>query len=451
MRLAQGSVILATLIAGVSYTSERGESRVTFLTAPVERGAITTVVKATGALEAVLTVDVGSQLSGRIAEVFVNFNDAVETGQPLAQLDQEIFVARVNEAAAALKVASATALVGKAALEKAVAEVANAQAAKKLAEAQSAATKARQDEMERDLARKLALERTGSGTERELTQARAQRDSAAADFVASIEQIDMKKEAIAIAEAEQRMAEANIQNALAVVEQKQAALDQARLDVERTVLRAPMDGIILKRDVNPGQTVAVSLEAKTLFRIVNDLRAMEVHAKIDEADVGELKTGQTAFFTVDAFPERTFTGRVVQIRKSPEVQQNVVNYTAIISAPNPDLLLLPGMTASLRIVISDTGESLKIPNQALRFRLDGSPRDSEARHGDQAGASAEISKTVWTLSEDGRPIPVVVKLGVSDEQSTQVVGGSLFSGQRLIVGKTNLANKSGFFGVRLGF
>jgi HlyD family secretion protein len=332
-----------------------------------------------------------------------------------------------------------------------MAEVANAQAAKKLAEAQSAAARARQDEMERDFARKLALERTGSGTERELTQARSQRDTAAADLVASIEQINMKEEAIAMAVAERRMAEANVENALAVVEQKQAALDQARLDVERTVLRAPMDGTIMKRDVNPGQTVAVSLEAKTLFRIVNDLREMEVHAKVDEADVGTLRTGQTAFFTVDAFPERTFTGRVVQIRKSPEVQQNVVSYTAIISAPNPDLLLLPGMTASLRIVINDTGNSLKIPSQALRFRPEGGALGTEQRHGDEAVPSAENSGTVWALSENGRPIPIAVKLGVSDEQSTQVIEGSLFQNQRVIIGKVKSTNRASPFGIRLGF
>ena len=215
------------------------------------------------------------------------------------------------------------------------------------------------------------LARTGSGTDRDLTQVQALRDAGAADLRASVEQIQMKAEAIAIAEAEVHMAEANLENAQAIVEQKQAALDQAELDLDRTVIRAPIDGIIIKRDVNPGQTVAVSLEAKTLFKIANDLREMEVHGKIDEADVGQLKVGQTAQFTVDAYPDQTFRGRVQQIRKSPEVVQNVVTYTTIISAPNPDLLLLPGMTAQLRIVVSDSGGILKIPSQALRFRPNG--------------------------------------------------------------------------------
>src|SRR5215472_361365 len=372
MRFAVVAALFCPLILGLGYTYSQQSSAEAFLTAPVERGSIATLVKASGTIEAVVSVDVSSQLSGRIAQVFVSFNDTVTAGQPIAQIDPEIFAARVNEAKAALKVAKATAEVQKAALERAKVAVANAQTAEKLAEEQSAANKARQDELEREFLRKVALVRTGAGTERDLTQVRALRDAGAADLRASLDQIQMKTQAIAIAEAERQMAEANLENAQAVVEQKQAALDQAELDLDRTVLRAPIDGIIIKRDVNPGQTVAVSLEAKTLFTIANDLREMEVHGKIDEADVGQLKTGQAAQFTVDAYPDRVFSGKVTQIRKSPEVVQNVVTYTAIISAPNPDLLLLPGMTAQLRITVSDTEDVLKIPGQALRFR----PKDA---------------------------------------------------------------------------
>jgi HlyD family secretion protein len=328
--------------------------------------------------------------------------------------------------------------------------VLNARTAKKLAEAQSAAAQAKQDELEKDLQRKLELARTGSGTERELGQVRAQRDAGAADLRASLEQIQMKEEAIAIAEAEQQMAEANLDNAQAVVEQRQAALDQARLDLDRTVLRAPIDGIIIKRDVNPGQTVAVSLEAKTLFKIANDLREMEVHGKIDEADVGQLKVGQTAQFTVDAYPDRTFSGQVLQIRKSPEVVQNVVTYTALISAPNPDLLLLPGMTAQLRIVVSDTGDTLKIPSQALRFRPNSAGLASDRQNANQA-TSSEGSPTVWLVGENGRPEPVAVMLGASDDNSTALLEGPLAEGQQLIVGVANSQKQRGHFGLRLGF
>jgi HlyD family secretion protein len=452
MRLAIVAILLCIAIAGLGYTYSQEGSAPTYITAPVERGTISTLVKASGTVEAVVTVDVSSQLSGRIAEVFVNFNDAVRAGQPIAQIDQEIFAARVNEARAALRVARAAAEVQKAALERAKVTVMNTQTAKRLAEAQSAAFKARQDEFERDLQRKIELARTGSGTTRDLSQVQALRDTGAAELRASVEQIQMKDEAITISEAEQRMAEANLENAQAVVEQRQAALDQAQLDLEHTVLRAPIDGIIIKRDVNPGQTVAVSLEAKTLFKIANDLRQMEVHGKIDEADVGQLKEGQPAQFTVDAYPDQTFKGKVLQVRKSAEVVQNVVTYTAIISAQNPDLLLLPGMTAQLRIVVKDTGEVLKIPSQALRFRPQGASTASvgqSSNGANQAGSTA--SATVWIVGNNGQPIPVAVKLVSSDDNSAALREGALTEGQQLIIGVGNSQNQRSYFGIRLGF
>jgi HlyD family secretion protein len=450
MRFVVVAALFCGLMVGLGYTYSQERSVPTFLTAPVERGSISTLVKASGTVEAVVSVDVSSQLSGRIAEVFVNFNDTIKAGQPIAQVDPEIFSARVNEARAALSVGRATAQVQKAAVERAKVAVVNAETAKKLAEAQSAAAKARQDEVEKDLLRKLTLARTGSVTERELSQVQALREAGAADLRASFEQIQMKAEAIAIAEAEQHMAEANLENAQAVVEQRQAALDQARLDLDRTVLRAPIDGIVIKRDVNPGQTVAVSLEAKTLFKIANDLREMEVHGKTDEADVGQLKVGQTAQFTVDAYPDRIFSGQVLQIRKSPEVVQNVVTYTTIISAPNPDLLLLPGMTAQLRILVSDTGGILKIPSQALRFR----PKDAGPAFSRQVANQATHSKasaTVWLVGDDGRPNPVAVKLGASDDNSAALLESPLREGQQVIIGVANSQNQRGYFGFRLGF
>lgn len=447
MRSVFVAFVICLAMVGLGYSYGPEGSPPALLTAPVERGSISNPVKASGTVEAVVSVDVSSQLSGRIAEVFVNFNDNVKAGQPIAKIDQEIFVARVNEAKASLSVAGANAEVQKAALERARVAVANAQTAKKLAQAQSAANKARQDEAERDLQRKLELARTGSVAEQQVSQVRATRDSGAADLRASLEQIQMKDEAIAIAEAEQRMAEANIKNAQAVVEQNQATLDQAQLDLDRTVLRAPIDGTIIKRDVNPGQTVAVSLEAKTLFTIANDLREMEVHGKIDEADVGQLKVGQATQFTVDAYPDQTFSGRVLQIRKAPEVVQNVVTYTAIVSAPNPDLLLLPGMTAQLRIAVSKTEDVLKIPNQALRFR----PKDAGAAPARQNTNQAINSATVWIVGEHGRPDPIAVRIGASDDDGAALLEGPLDEGQQVIVGVANSQRQAGYFGIRLGF
>jgi len=455
MRFVVVAGLLCASVVGLGYTYGRESSDPTFLTAPVERGSISTLVKASGTVEAVVSVDVSSQLSGRIAEVFVGFNDAVAAGQPIAQIDPEIFAARVNEEKAALRVAKANAEVQKATVERAVVAVAIAQMAEKLAKEQSIAIKAKQDELERDLLRKLALVRTGSATARDLSQTQALRDAGAADLRASLEQIEMKTEAIASAEAERHMAEASLENAQAVVGERKAALDQAQFDLDRTVLRAPIDGIIIKRDVNPGQTVAVSLEAKTLFKIANDLREMEVHGKIDEADVGQLKVGQTAQFTVDAYPDRIFTGQVLQIRKAPEVVQNVVTYTAIVSAPNPDLLLLPGMTAELRVVVSDTGRVLKIPSQALRFRPSGFRLSdigpAPAQRSDSQLAASKAPATVWLVGDGGQPKPINVRLGVSDDNSAQLLEGVLAEGQPVIIGVANSKKPRTYFGLRLGF
>jgi HlyD family secretion protein len=177
---------------------------------------------------------------------------------------------------------------------------------------------------------------------------------------------------------------------------------------------------------------------------------MEVHGKIDEADIGKLKAGQTARFSVDAYPDRTFTGKVLQIRKAPETVQNVVTYTAVISAPNPELLLLPGMTAELRILVSDTANVLKIPNQALRFRPELTDFNLE-RQVEQQGSSAGSKATIWIVGRDGHPAPITVHLGQSDDNSTQLLDGPLTKGQPLIVGMGTPQVRTGFLGLRLGF
>jgi HlyD family secretion protein len=394
-------------------------------------------------------VEVSSQLSGRIASVPVNFNDHVMAGQTIAQLDPEMYAAHVNEAKAILRVAQANAQLQKAALQRAKISLDNARTALSRDEDQLAAAQARQDEAERDYQRYKNLSSIGGASNRDFTQTRAQRDAGAADLRALQKQLKMKAEAIAMAEAELSMGEANLQNAEAVVAEKQAGVEQAELDLERTSIRAPIDGVVIKRDVNPGQTVAVSLEAKTLFKIANDLTEMEVHGKIDEADVGQLKVGQRVQFTVDAYPDKTFAGRVLQIRKDPEVVQNVVTYRAIISAPNPELLLLPGMTAVLRITVTDTAEVLKIPNQALRFRSGATSTLEPGRN--PTGSTVGGSGTVWVVGKDGQPTSVVVKLGANDEKSTKLLDGSLSEGQELIVGTIDSQARSGFLGIRLGF
>jgi len=436
-------LLTAAAAAGLFLAFFRGDQAHSYITAPVERGKIATVVRATGTLSPTSTVDVSSELSGRMAEVLVSFNDAVRAGQVLARLDQTTFVAKVREAQAALRIAKAGVQTQRAALERAKAELASAKMAPHVAEANQAALKAKLDETERELQRKIALTRTKTVSTADLTETQARRDAGAADVLAMAEQVKMKLEAIAVAEAETRMAEANLENAKAIVEQKQAELDQANHDLARTEVRSPINGVIIKRDVNPGQTVAVSLEAKMLFNIANDLRQMEVHGKIDEADIGQVKPGQKVEFTVDAYPNRVFTGQVEQVRMAHEVVQNVVTYTVVISATNPEKLLFPGMTASLNIFIHESDDLLKIPNQALRFRPKGEALTTEGPHGGTA--------TVWVVGAHRQPSPVPVTLGRSDDVGTELRSGELSEGEPVIVGLATAGAPPGPFGIRLGF
>jgi HlyD family secretion protein len=414
-----------------------------YITASVERGNIATVVRATGTLNPISTVDVSSELSGRMAEVLVSFNDAVKAGQVLARLDQVIFSAKVKEARANLRIAQAGVRVQQAALERAEAELTTAQMARNVTEANQAALKAKLDETERQLQRKVALTRTQSVSMADLSATQALRDAQAADALAMAEQIKIKTEAIVIAKADIHGAEANLENAEAVVEQKQAALEQTEEDLARTEVRSPIDGVVIKRDVNPGQTVAVSLEAKMLFNIANDLREMEVHGKVDEADIGRVKAGQEVTFTVDAYPNRIFTGRVRQVRMAHEVVQNVVTYTVVISAPNPEQLLFPGMTANLRIVIDESADVLKIPNQVLRFRPEGEEL--------VAKSSGSSSATAWVVGPGQQPSPVPITIGRNDDNGTEVLSGELKEGQQVIVGIATVGAGAGPFGIRLGF
>jgi HlyD family secretion protein len=439
------ALIAAPVIASAAYALTRNSDEKRFITASVERGTITTSVKATGTVEPVITVDVSSQLSGRVAEVLVSDNDEVNKGQVIARLDPDAYDARMSEARAALKVARANALLQGASLQRAEVAVRNAETARAVEEAQLAVLQARQEELERDYQRFLTLSRTGSAAERDMTKARSLRDAGAASLRVGEEQIRLKADAIEIARAEIEMAKANLANAEAVVEQKQAALEQAQVDRERTEIRAPIDGMVIKRDVNPGQTVAVALEAKTLFKIAQDLREMQVRGRIDEADVGKLRVGQTATFMVDAFPDREFTGKVLQIRKSPETKQEVVTYTAIISAPNKDLLLLPGMTATLRVVVTQAESTLTIPSQALRFQPD------HATGATGAAPDVRTVATVWVLDESGTPTSVPVRLGKDDGNSIQVLSDNLRQGQQVIVGVATPRSRTGWVGLRLGY
>jgi len=312
-------------------------------TAKVERGPITASVSATGTLNPVRSVQIGSQVSGQLKELYVDFNDVVKEGQMVARIDPESFELRVRQAQADVEAARATVgtqLAGVGAQRAAVSrEEVNVVEAK------------------RDLDRKQMLFDKGFISA-------ADRDRALALVNTSQEQLKTTRAQLAVAEAQTK-------NAEAVVRQREAQLAQARVDLERTAIRAPVDGVIIRRSVDAGQTVAASLQAPELFILARNLTDMQVEASIDEAEVGRLAIGQRATFTVDSFPGRIFSGEVLQVRKSARVVQNVVTYIAVISAINPDLSLLPGMTANIRVVTEQRPNVLKVPNAALRFRPQG--------------------------------------------------------------------------------
>jgi len=438
MLIATVLFLVTLAIAATGYTyGEKPDSN--YVTAPVERGKITTVVKATGIVNPVVMVDVGSQLSGEISQVLVNYNDTVKAGEVIARVKPDSYIAAVNGAKADLRIAEATKQQQDAALQAAKVAVDNAHTARKLAETQLKAAQIQQKQIENDFKRNLMLAKTKAVSEQVLSQSQSLVNVGVANLEGLQVQLKMKSEAIDAANAQLSMAEANVRSAAAVVEQKQAAVDQAEVNLQQTKIRSPIDGIVIRRVINSGQTVAVSLESKTLFIIADNLDQMQVQGSIDEADIGQIKVGQPATFVVDAYPHKVFSGRVLQIRKFPEVNDNVVTYTTIISARNPGHLLFPGMTARLKIVVAETKATLKIPTRALYFR----PKGYKSSGSERVAAN---EATVWVASGP-EALPVRVTVGKSDNTGTQLLSGSVTAGQRVIVGQTPGTKRSLLFGI----
>jgi HlyD family secretion protein len=338
-----------------------GAAGPSFRVAKVERGNITAVVSASGSLSAVTTVVVGSQISGQIKELFVDFNSQVRKGQLLARIDPETYELKVRQAEADLEAARTQLL--------------NQQANGLTLRSQATRTRIQANDAKSDLDRKESLFDKGfiSG---------AERDKAKFTF-------DAAAEAVTTAEAQIRAGDALVANAAAIVKQREAALAGARVDLARTAIVAPVDGIVISRQVDAGQTVAASLNTPTLFSIAQDLREMQVEVAIDESDISRIRSGQRVTFTVDAYPTRTFEGKVRQIRKAAQTLQNVVTYTVVVATENPNLLLVPGMTANVRIV-ADSREGPQNANAALRFRPPGAvaARDVEPANAANAGGGA---------------------------------------------------------------
>ena len=362
-----------------------GSDELTFTQAPVTTGDIESIVVTTGTLEALNTVVVGSQVSGQIEELNVDFNDVVTEQQLIARIDPRTFEARVLQNQADVKVAEANIV---------------------QREADHSRWQATLAQARRELTRKQGLQEKGHVSASELDQELTNVETAGAQL---------------------RMAAAAITNAEAVLIQRGAALNQSELDLERTYIRSPVAGTVINRTVEVGQTVAASFSAPELFQIAQDLHEMKVEASVDEADSGRIREGQICRFTVDAYPEREFGGRVQQIRKAPDVVQNVVTYRVIITAANNDLSLLPGMTANVEIVLGQKQNVLRVPNAALRFV----PRGQQSTAGPAGagggrptpGGGAEGGRRGAGMMDD-----LLAQLDLSADQRTAI--DELLSAQR---------------------
>lgn len=432
--------IVLLLLAGgtfLVYRSWSGSKRLHYRTVRIERGLITSTTSATGTLNAVVTVQVGSQLTGMVKDLYADFNARVKRGQLIARIDPATFEARLQQAKADLENARANVMNQRAAVAKTEAQMANARAALEAAKANLVRAEVGVRDARIKYESRAVLFKEGGISQEEYDSAQANYDSAVAGLEAAQAQRQAAEALIRSAEAELQVAKAQLVAAEAAVEQKKAAVIQAQVDLDHTYIRAPVDGVVISRNVDVGQTVAASLQAPTLFVIAQDLTRMQVNASVSEADVSKVQVGQEATFTVDAFPGQTFTGMVFQIRKAPVIQQNVVTYDVIIRVDNPDLKLLPGMTANVSMLVAKRENVLKLPLAALRFR----PEDGGGRPGRglQAGEASSPKRgeqdetRVWILAE-GRLRPIPVKLGISDGNFIEILGGDLKEGQGVIVG-----------------
>jgi len=345
----------------------------------VEQGPLVTAVSTTGTVNAVTTVTVGSQLSGQIKELMADFNSEVKAGQLIAKLDQSQLIARLNQAQADKAAAVAQVTQQKAAAERAKADIESAKAA--LANMRAAVVRAdvAVKDAERDHKRRQDLLPKGIVTQSDADKAQALLETTRSAAISARAQVDSAEAALAASYSLAQVAQAQIVSAEATVAQREAALQQVKVDIDRSEIRSPIDGVVVQRSVDVGQTVAASLQAPTIFTIAEDLRRMEVYASVDEADSGRVRVGQDVTFTVTSFPADTFRGEVKQIRLAPQTVSNVVTYVVVIAANNQQRKLLPGMTATARIVTDNREQAIKVPNTALRWRpagaaVEGAPR-----------------------------------------------------------------------------
>ena len=422
----------AALAVGLGAWALRDNRDVQYRTAEVSRGDLAYTISSTGTPNAVVTVQVGSQVSGNIKELYADFNTRVTKGQVVAQIDPMLFQARVDQARANLSAAQAAVVNAQAQIAKAQADVASARSAVATARANETKAKSAMSDAKIKLDRRLQLVKEGVLSQDDGETAQATSDQAAAEYDAAQAQSTAANQNVDAALAVVKVAQTQLQSAQAQVQQSQAALRQAEVDLANTTIRAPVDGVVVSRTVDVGQTVAASMQAPTLFQIAQDLTRMQVDTNVSEADVGRVQVGQTATFTVDAYPGQVFHAEVTSIRKAPINVQNVVTYDVVLGVANPDLKLFPGMTANVKILVDRRDSVLKVPNAALRFHPAGSTAASARPSARKQAAAAQ--QTVWVLDpKSDKPRAVPVTLGITDGTSSEVTNGELQPGEQVIV------------------
>jgi HlyD family secretion protein len=447
-RVWMAVVTLSALLG--AWAVFHGGSDVQYRTAPVERGDVEASVSATGNLNAVVTVQVGSQVSGNIMALYADFNTKVKKGQLVARIDPLVFQAKVDQAKGALEAAKAAVVNARAVLRKDEAGLASARAALATARANTLKARVAVQDSKNKLDRRAPLFHEGVIAREDFETAQTAYDSAVAALNASLADERAAQDNVAAALAELEVGRTQLAAAEAQVKQAEAALQQAQLDLDHTYIRAPVDGVVVARNVDVGQTVAASLQAPTLFQIAQDLTKMQVDTNVSEADIGRIQVGQAATFTVDAYPGRVFHGVVSQIRQAPINVQNVVTYDAVITVSNPDLKLFPGMTANVKIITDTHRDVLKVPNAALRFRPPETAGGSKTPSRVAAAGKVASEQTIWLLGQDGKPRPVAVRAGVTDGNFTEVSGGGIKEGDRVIVASLPAKGAAGAGAAPLG-
>ena len=380
--LVIGILILAAIAIGWVWLWRRSAAQ-EYTTRPVERGEVRSVVNATGTVEAFLTVQVGTQVSGQMEALHADYNSVVRRGQLLAKLDPRNYQAVVDGAKANLLSAQAREHAAEADLNSQI-------ASRQSAQANVESARVARDNAARILERYEELNQQGILSQNDYDTAKSNADAAAAKYEQAVAQVQQ-------GEAQIKSGQAQVEQAKAQVEQAQASLKQAQVNLEYTSIYSPVDGVVVSRNVDVGQTVAASLAAPTLFVIANDLEQMQVHASVDEADIGSISQAADVSFTVDAYASRTFRGTISEIRLEPQTVQNVVTYSVIIDVNNERLELKPGMTANIGITVAHEQDVLKIPNTALRYLPPGVTREQVSQMIREARGDAGAPTGVGTM------------------------------------------------------